>query len=84
MKTNVAACTSIGSYFYPQLGRIYTDMLLMYREASSLISQAVQEQGMSHLASSCAQHNTDSVFLGEIAAKTPKVRSLKTIKKEKY
>ena len=23
MKTNVAACSSIGSYFYPQIGRIY-------------------------------------------------------------
>jgi exportin-1 len=45
MKTNVAACTSIGSYFYPQIGRIYLDMLSMYRAASSQISQAVATQG---------------------------------------
>jgi len=45
MKTNVAACSSIGSYFYPQIGRIYLDMLTMYRAASSLINEAVQRDG---------------------------------------
>ncbi|EAA65157.1 hypothetical protein AN1401.2 [Aspergillus nidulans FGSC A4] len=29
MKTNVAACSSVGTYFYSQLGRIYHDMLNM-------------------------------------------------------
>lgn len=46
MKTNVAACTSIGSYFYPQIGRIYLDMLNMYRASSSLIDDAVKREGM--------------------------------------
>lgn len=45
MKTNVAACSSIGSYFYPQIGRIYLDMLTMYHAASSLINEAVQRDG---------------------------------------
>ena len=63
MKTNVAACTSIGSYFYTQIGRIYHDMLNMYRASSQLISDAVSSQG-------------------NVATKTPKVRGLKTIKKE--
>lgn len=45
MKTNVAACTSIGSYFYPQIGRIYMDMLSMYRAASGLIDEAVKREG---------------------------------------
>ncbi|MCJ1239831.1 Karyopherin transporter [Varicellaria rhodocarpa] len=63
MKTNVAACSSIGSYFYPQVGRIYMDMLSMYRATSQMISDAVQSQG-------------------PIATKTPKVRGLRTIKKE--
>lgn len=63
MKTNVAACTSIGSYFYPQIGRIYVDMLTMYRAASSLIDEAVKQQG-------------------NIATKMPKVRGLRTVKKE--
>jgi len=63
MKTNVAACTSIGSYFYPQIGRIYLDMLNMYRAASGLIDEAVKREG-------------------NIATKTPKVRGLRTIKKE--
>lgn len=45
MKTNVAACTSIGSYFYPQIGRIYLDMLNMYRASSGLIDEAVKRDG---------------------------------------
>jgi exportin-1 len=46
MKTNVAACSSIGPYFYPQIGRIYMDMLTMYRASSGLIDEAVQRDGM--------------------------------------
>jgi exportin-1 len=45
MKTNVSACTSIGSYFYPQIGRIYLDMLSMYRATSGMISEAVARDG---------------------------------------
>jgi exportin-1 len=63
MKTNVAACSSIGSYFYPQIGRIYMDMLQMYRATSQMISEAVVRDGA-------------------IATKMPKVRGLRTIKKE--
>lgn len=63
MKTNVAACGSIGSYFYPQIGRIYFDMLTMYRASSQLIDESVQRDG-------------------NIATKMPKVRGLRTIKKE--
>lgn len=63
MKTNVSACTSIGTYFGPQIGRIYSDMLQMYRATSQLISEAIAREG-------------------EIAAKTPKVRGLRTIKRE--
>jgi exportin-1 len=46
MKTNVAACTSIGGYFYPQIGRIFLDMLTMYRATSDLIDESVQREGM--------------------------------------
>ncbi|KAI6250221.1 Exportin-1 [Erysiphe necator] len=63
MKTNVSACSSIGSYFYPQIGKIYLDMLSMYRATSQMISEAVARDG-------------------EIAAKMPRVRGLRTIKKE--
>ncbi|OIW27508.1 hypothetical protein CONLIGDRAFT_645770 [Coniochaeta ligniaria NRRL 30616] len=63
MKTNVSACSSVGSYFYPQIGRIYENMLQMYRATSQLISEAVAREG-------------------EIATKMPKVRGLRTIKKE--
>ncbi|OQN98962.1 hypothetical protein B0A48_14822 [Cryoendolithus antarcticus] len=63
MKTNVAACSSIGSYFYPQIGRIYVDMLTMYRASSSLIDEAVQREG-------------------NVATKMPRVRGLRTVKKE--
>ncbi|KAI9811451.1 MAG: Karyopherin transporter [Pycnora praestabilis] len=61
MKTNVSACTSIGSYFYPQIGRLYLDMLSMYRATSQMISEAVART---------------------IATKMPKIRGLRTIKKE--
>ncbi|KAJ5131704.1 Exportin-1 [Penicillium atrosanguineum] len=63
MKTNVAACSSIGTYFYSQIGRIYHDMLNMYRASSQLINDAVASDG-------------------SVAPKTPKVRGLRTIKKE--
>ncbi|CCD50535.1 similar to exportin-1 [Botrytis cinerea T4] len=63
MKTNVSACSSIGSYFYPQIGRIYLDMLSMYKATSTMISEAVASEG-------------------EIATKMPRVRGLRTIKKE--
>ena len=45
MKTNVAACSSIGGYFYPQIARIFMDMLQMYRATSQMISEAVQKEG---------------------------------------
>ncbi|KAL7276552.1 Karyopherin transporter [Rhizina undulata] len=45
MKTNVSACTSIGSYFYPQIGRIYLDMLSMYRAVSQMVSEGVARDG---------------------------------------
>ncbi|TRX92919.1 hypothetical protein FHL15_006325 [Xylaria flabelliformis] len=63
MKTNVSACSSIGPYFGPQIGRIYLDMLQMYRATSQLISEAIARDG-------------------EIAPRMPKVRGLRTIKKE--
>lgn len=47
MKTNVSACSSIGSYFYPQIARIYNDMLTMYRASSELINEAVRRDGES-------------------------------------
>lgn len=46
MKTNVSACSSIGPYFGPQIGRIYLDMLQMYRATSQLISEAVARDGI--------------------------------------
>lgn len=53
MKTNVAACTSIGSYFYPQIGRIYHDMLSMYRATSQMISDSVVRDGNAPFAQLC-------------------------------
>lgn len=63
LKTNVAVCKALGPGFYPQLGKLYIDMLLLYRAVSGMISQAVA---------------ADPV----VAPKTPKVRLLRTIKKE--
>ncbi|EPT05907.1 hypothetical protein FOMPIDRAFT_1012966 [Fomitopsis schrenkii] len=63
LKTNVAACTSIGSFYLPQIGRIFLDMLGLYKAVSGIISETVAREGL-------------------IATKTPKVRHLRTIKKE--
>lgn len=46
LKTNVAACTSIGSFYLPQIGRIYLDMLGLYRAVSTIISESVVRDGM--------------------------------------
>jgi exportin-1 len=46
LKTNVSACTSIGTFLLPQIGRIYLDMLALYRSVSGLISAKVESQGL--------------------------------------
>lgn len=46
LKTNVSAATSIGPFFTPQLGRIYMDMLGLYRAVSGIISETVARDGM--------------------------------------
>ncbi|KAH8918944.1 hypothetical protein BT69DRAFT_1353506 [Atractiella rhizophila] len=63
LKTNVAACTSIGSFFMPQIASIYLDLLGMYKVVSGIISDATAAEPT-------------------IATKTPKIRGLRTIKKE--
>ncbi|KAJ3031095.1 UNVERIFIED_CONTAM: Karyopherin transporter [Siphonaria sp. JEL0065] len=63
IKTNVAACISIGAPFVYQVGKIYWDLLELYKAVSSLISDSVAQQGL-------------------IATQTPRVRGMRTIKKE--
>ncbi|KAF9977031.1 Karyopherin transporter [Actinomortierella ambigua] len=63
LKTNVAACGSIGPGFFSQLGRIYLDLLAVYKAVSQLISESVVKQG-------------------PVALRTPKVRAMRTVKKE--
>ncbi|RKP13231.1 putative CRM1-nuclear export factor, exportin [Piptocephalis cylindrospora] len=45
LKTNVSSCLSIGPGFYPQLGKIFMDVLALYRTVSERISTAVEVQG---------------------------------------
>ncbi|KAG2755923.1 hypothetical protein P692DRAFT_20853169 [Suillus brevipes Sb2] len=63
LKTNVSACTSIGSFYLPQVGRVFLDMLGLYKAVSGIISETVAREGT-------------------IATKTPKIRQLRTVKKE--
>ncbi|KAJ3257200.1 Karyopherin transporter [Boothiomyces macroporosus] len=63
LKTNVSACTAVGSPFICQIGRIFMDLLGLYKAVGGLISEAIVEGG-------------------PIATKTPRVRGLRTIKKE--
>jgi exportin-1 len=48
IKTNVSACTSIGSFYLPQIGRIFMDMLGLYKAVSGIISETVARDGMSY------------------------------------
>ena len=50
LKTNVASCTSIGSFFLPQLGRIFMDMLGLYKAVSGIISESVAREGEPQMA----------------------------------
>ncbi|KAI8924681.1 CRM1 C terminal-domain-containing protein [Entophlyctis helioformis] len=63
LKTYVSGCTAVGSPFIVQIGRVFVDMLGLYKAVSELISQSVITQG-------------------PIATKTPRVRSMRTIKRE--
>ncbi|KAF9584656.1 Karyopherin transporter, partial [Lunasporangiospora selenospora] len=63
LKTNVAACGSIGPGYFSQLGRIYLDLLAVYKAISQLISESVAKQG-------------------PVALRTPRVRQMRTVKKE--
>ncbi|KAJ1569665.1 Karyopherin transporter [Cladochytrium tenue] len=63
IKTNVAACSSIGSLFVVQISKIYWDLLEVYKVVSGMISDSVVQQGL-------------------IATSTPRVRGMRTIKKE--
>lgn len=45
LKTNVSACTSIGTFYLPQIGRIFLDMLGLYKAVSGVISETVAVEG---------------------------------------
>ncbi|KAJ3044255.1 Karyopherin transporter [Rhizophlyctis rosea] len=45
LKSNVAACTSIGAPFMSQIGHLYHDLLAVYKAVSELISQQVAAEG---------------------------------------
>ena len=45
LKTNVSACTSIGSFYLPQLGRVFLDMLGLYKAVSGIVSETVEKEG---------------------------------------
>ncbi|CAK5283617.1 unnamed protein product [Mycena citricolor] len=63
LKTNVSACSAIGAAYLPQIGRVFMDMLGLYKTVSALISETVQRDG-------------------PIASKTPRIRQLRTVKKD--
>ncbi len=48
LKTNVRACMAVGHPFVTQLGRVYLDMLNVYKVLSENISSAVALNGQSH------------------------------------
>ncbi|KAJ3194094.1 Karyopherin transporter [Irineochytrium annulatum] len=63
LKTNVAACSSVGAPFLLQINKIYWDLLELYKAVSNSISEDVAQMGL-------------------VATHTPRVRGMRTIKKE--
>ncbi|KAJ7821373.1 CRM1 C terminal-domain-containing protein [Mycena olivaceomarginata] len=45
LKTNVYACTSIGSFYLPQIARNFVDMLGLYKTVSATISESIAQEG---------------------------------------
>ena len=45
LKTNVSACSSIGQGYFVQLGKIYFDLMGLYKAVSELVSNTVAQQG---------------------------------------
>lgn len=81
IKTNVSACISVGPGYIFQLQNIYMDLLSLYGVVGNLVSQAVASQGKCHW-KSVIRACINLFCIGEIAIKTPRVRGLRTIKKE--
>jgi len=82
LKTNVSACTSIGSFYLPQIGRIFLDMLGLYKAVSGIISETVAREGWWFSLPIPSRVASHLYSLGNIATKTPKIRQLRTVKKE--
>lgn len=59
LKTNVRACKAVGHPFVVQLGRIYLDMLNVYKCLSENISSAVQTNGQ--LLSTLLHYQTEQI-----------------------
>jgi exportin-1 len=82
LKTNVYACTSIGSFYLPQVARIFIDMLGLYKTVSATISESIAQDGMPPFFKPHSFPQCSSVELGPVASKTPKIRQLRTVKKD--
>lgn len=46
LRSNTATCDALGASFSSQIGRIYMDMLSLYRAVSAIISDSVANQGI--------------------------------------
>ena len=77
LKTNVRTCLSLGHYCISQLGRLYLDMLNVYKAYSEMISNTVATNGIalySRLWTLLSQ--------GPNATRTSLIRAMRTVKKE--
>ena len=51
LETHSFTFTSIGTFYLPQIGRIFLDMLGLYKAVSGIISETVAREGEAILAS---------------------------------
>lgn len=96
LKTNVRACKAVGHPFVVQLGRIYLDMLNVYKCLSENISSAVQTNGQLTFTNLCSHVFGiyiwywwfiqtvcfSHICVGEMVTKQPLIRSMRTVKRE--
>lgn len=79
LKTNVKACFSIGPSFICQLGKIYLDLLNVYKVYSETISNAVATTG---LIKTIKFFSFILFFIGPHVTGTTLIRAMRSTKKE--
>jgi exportin-1 len=78
LRSNRAACLALGQAFLPQIGRIYSDMLGLYRSVSSIVNEMITS-GQHRSLAAVVRTN---IFPDSSRSFQQDLRELKTVRKE--